>query len=1569
MRTMGKKGWQFLAVMVGFVWTTAAMGQTFNFTIQSVQAAVGTAETVTIYATYEDTNQDQGGVADLKLIINYDNSVFTSIDGFQTLNSTSAFNSTEMTFPSAGKLRIKLGDTTGDKTIPSGTVAEAICSFNVTVDAGAAAGNYDFAWDLTAGQTEVQTEAGNYLTGAVNYTKGVFTVLKYFNAIADNLNVAEDDAATQVNVLDNDVDENGTIVDNATVTAVGAASHGTVILNGGIVTYEPADDYVGADSFTYTAKDTDDNEDTGTVTVAVTAVNDPPVFTKGADVTVTEDSGAYNQAFATGIGKGGGVDESTQVLSFNVTNNTNTALFSAAPEIDPATGNLSFTPAADANGSADITVTLSDNGGGDDTSVAQTFTITITAVNDEPSFMAGGNLSGITEDAGARTVTAWATNISKGGPQDPSYETGQTLTFTLTVTDFVPDNAPGFDSTNCFAVAPAISPSTGDLTFTFAANASGVATIQVVLTDDGGTANGGDDTAATETFTISVDSVNDAPVLTGTPSATPSYVPATQTNEMPSTFTVTVDVTAVTDSDVDGDGLTPAYKWYVVNQDDSVDFLKEGLTFIYPDDDPNSKIDLYDQLKFTYTTTDGVLTSNELSVMVAIGNQPPELTWSIDPVDPQEGDLITITVNANDADHLPSADNVTSMTITVDSVDVTGNATVTTDGVTGELVYTIQTDQDTSTHAENKEYEVSVTAKDASNSQVTQTRTVTVTDVNSVPAISGTPVTSVNQDAHYSFIPTLADDDAEDGAGETNNTFTATMDGMMLPEWLTIDAATGELSSIADRPDNGDVGGSYTNIVISFTDGANETVSLPAFDITVNNVNDAPVAVADEDDTTEDASVGIDVLANDTDIDITGQFENANVDGDQLSVSGIVMPPTLGSVTNNGTNVTFDPGEDFQYLDDGENEVVTFTYTVSDGNGGISNAATVTVTVNGANDAPVAEAISTYVKANKADVMEKESVTFTLSATDADTADQGLLVYTLDDSSLTPNQGVLVDNNPEFTFTPADGFRGLVELSYKASDGTVDSPDETIKITVGTPQWYPYIDIASYDDNFDGTGFYKAVIRYPAADTALLSMQVKNKDAFEPIDYINNGSTGLLPGTYALTVSVFDATNQTFDLLDENMPVDLVVENYGDPVVADVSNPPEVENGSYVLAFDVENSSGYELELETPSGKVVTYGQTFRPNADGIITPDQTVTHKLTLTETGEYTWTAIAVNPVGTDEEISTFTIEEAAAPADAPDQVDNDTMTPVGVAGTAADDGTLPVLFNWEASAGAASYLLQVEKGSQIVLNMRKVPDGDTAYGPVQLAPGSYRWAVIAQNGVDPDNEAWSNWVSFTVQASAEDTTPMIDAVSVVGAPIAADATQLQFNITWDVAGTAISLWLVSGTDGSRFSGQFPVDASGTTVTIDEADFGTFDFNAGGTDYYYQISGIAEDGTEGDATEMATYSVQDAAILAGDPQKPVVGVITGSVIPVTAANATQLKLVSAYSMFYNSATYASGIPVLQITNTGDGTFDATIPATYAKEGMYLYLMFVGSNDDGVKSPHSDWKMYQYTGGAWGAL
>jgi subtilisin-like proprotein convertase family protein len=120
---------------------------------------------------------------------------------------------------------------------------------------------------------------------------------------------------------------------------------------------------------------------TQTLTITVTDVNVAPTFTKGPDRMAIENASAQSVPnWATAISRGG-TWEGAQLVNFQITANSNPGLFSAAPAVSP-TGTLTFTPAANVNGTAAITLVLRDNGGtlngGMDTSAPQTFNIHVT---------------------------------------------------------------------------------------------------------------------------------------------------------------------------------------------------------------------------------------------------------------------------------------------------------------------------------------------------------------------------------------------------------------------------------------------------------------------------------------------------------------------------------------------------------------------------------------------------------------------------------------------------------------------------------------------------------------------------------------------------------------------------------------------------------------------------------------------------------------------------------------------------------------------------------------------------------------------------------------------------------------------------------------------------------------------------------------------------------------------------------------------------------------------------------------------------------------------------------------
>ncbi|MFI0414119.1 MAG: putative Ig domain-containing protein [Candidatus Thiodiazotropha sp.] len=106
---------------------------------------------------------------------------------------------------------------------------------------------------------------------------------------------------------------------------------------------------------------------------------------------------------------------------------------------------------------------------------------------------------------------------------------------------------------------------------------------------------------------------------------------------------------------------------------------------------------------------------------------------------------------------------------------------------------------------------------------------ITVSDTNRAPSISGTPVTTIEEGNDYSFTPAASDPDGDALTFSISNR----------PYWATFNPNSGRLSGTPDS----ESAGTYGNIVISVSDGS-DSASLDGFTITINDVaepNNAPV--------------------------------------------------------------------------------------------------------------------------------------------------------------------------------------------------------------------------------------------------------------------------------------------------------------------------------------------------------------------------------------------------------------------------------------------------------------------------------------------------------------------------------------------------------------------------------------------------------------------------------------------------------------------------------------------------------------------------------------------------------
>ena len=694
----------------------------------------------------------------------------------------------------------------------------------------------------------------------------------------------------------------------------------------GTLTFTPKANAYGTATVSVTASDNGGGADTSaaqTFTITVTPINDAPSFTAGGNPTVLEDSGAYSAAWASAISAG--PNESSQALSFSVTN-SNSAFFSAQPSVSPA-GVLTFATAANANGAATVTVTLTDDGGtangGVDSTAPATFTITITAVNDAPSFVKGADQT-VAEDAGAQTVDPWATSVSAG----PADEAGQTVQFVVT----------GNTNTALFAAQPAIS-ATGVLTWTPAANVSGTATITVRVTDDGGTANGGADTSAAQTFTITVTDINDAPSFTGGGDVTvledaPAYSAAWATNisagageSQNVTFHVTSNsnpaLFAVQPSIAANGTLSFTL---MANQ-----YGSATMTVVLQDDGgtANGGSDSSAAQTFTINVTPvndapSFTGGGDVSVLEDSGSY--SATWatgaSAGPAN-ESGQSVTFSVTGNSNAALfsaaPSVDAAGVLTFTV-AANAFGTASITVVA------------QDDGGNANG-----------GANASAPQTFTVNVAGVNDAPSFTSGSDVAVNEDsgAYSAAWATAVSAGPSNESAQSVQFVVTNSNGALFAAAPAISPAgvltfttaaniTGTASVSAYLQDNGGTANGGVNVSGSVT-----------FSITINEANDPPTANGDSYET-----VGNTLL----------EVSGAQTQSPAVFVSGSVLandadadagpnPLTASFVSGSaGAVVTMNPNGTFTYVPPaGLTGTDTFTYAVTDGESTAN--ATVTITV------------------------------------------------------------------------------------------------------------------------------------------------------------------------------------------------------------------------------------------------------------------------------------------------------------------------------------------------------------------------------------------------------------------------------------------------------------------------------------------------------------------------------------------------------------------------------------------------------------------------------------------------
>ncbi|HHF0551141.1 TPA: tandem-95 repeat protein [Vibrio antiquarius] len=434
------------------------------------------------------------------------------------------------------------------------------------------------------------------------------------------------------------------------------------------------------------------------------------------------------------------------------------------------------------------------------------------------------------------------------------------------------------------------------------------------------------------------------------------------------------------------------------------------------------------------------------------------------------------------------------------------------------------------------------------------------------------------------------------------------------------------------------------NATISYTISDGELEDEAQVSVTVNSVNDAPIALNDATITEEDTSVTIDVLPNDTDID-----------GDALSIESASVPSDQGQVEIIDGKLVFTPAENFH----GDAEI---TYTVTDG--ALTDEATVKVTVNAVNDTPVVE--SSIADQTLAEDFTPYTIDLNAAFSDVDNAD-GELTFSVSGNS---NIQVAIVNGIA-TITPTADWNGSETLTFTATDPSGESVSQTVNFTVA-----PVADIVA--DSATVAEDTATIIKVLDNDTfegddKVVSLDTNNGPANGTVSVNPDGSVTYTPNdnyhgtdsfTYIVTSGgVSESTTVSVDVTPVNdAPVakdDTAITDEDTPVTIDVL-PNDTDIDGEKLSIESASVPKEQGTVEVVDGKLVfTPAENFNGDAEitYIVTDGQ-------LTDEAKVTVTVNPVNDaptikvdavesitedaVSTDTVVATLTVRDTDTPED---------------------------------------------------------------------------------------------------------------------------------------------------------------------------------------------------------------------------------------------------------------------------------------------------------------------------------
>ncbi|MEQ9617358.1 MAG: Ig-like domain-containing protein [Phycisphaerales bacterium] len=1033
-----------------------------------------------------------------------------------------------------------------------------------------------------------------------------------------------EDTAIALDIDADLIDTDGSETLTVTLSGVpdGAALSAGTDLGGGVWSIDPDDlagleitpptNYSGDLTITINATSTEPNGDTATtsqdVTVSVEAVADAPTLSAG-DVSGDEDA-----AIALNIASALTDTDGSETLSVTVSGVPVGASLSAGVDNGDGTwtltsgqlAGLSITPPADFSGSFDLDVTsTSTEPNGDTATTTDSFTVNVAAKVEGFSFDV--------EDVTGAEDTPVALDISAALTSDT--DTDEHLEVTLS----------GFPSGTTFSAGVDNGDGTwtiqdedlAGLSLTPPADFSGTFDITAVATD---TDAGGDSSTQTESFSVTIEAVADAPVVNATD------VSAIEDSPVPLNLNIDADLVDTDGSETltvtlagvpDGAALSAGTDlgggvWSI----DPADLASLEIT---PPANYSGDLILTVNATSTEPNGDTATTSHDVTVSIeAVADAP---TLSTSDVSGQEDTAIALDI----ASALTDTDGSETLSVTVSGVPTGASLSAGVDN--GDGTWTLASgDLGGLTFTPplhfTGEIDLSVTATategNGDTASVSAALNIEVTGVADgfsfgVNDVSGLEDTAIDLDIS-----------AELDVTSSGETLVITLDGF--PEGTTFSAGVDNgdgtwsvpsdaLSSLTLTPPT-DYSGEFTiNATAVNTDTGGDTITQQlTFDVTVEAVADAPVASVSDASGLEDTPIPLDLSVALSDTDGSETLG-------AVTISGVPEGVTFSAGVNNGdgtwtlkpetlAGLTLTAPENFSGSFD-----LTLTATATeDGGDSTSISHSFTVSVDDAADAPnlsVADVsgledtpIALDIASSLNDVDGSESLAITVNgvpngATLSAGIDNGDGTWTLTADqltglSITPPTDYSGDFTLQVTATATDGSDTAVESrSLTVSvEGVADAPSLDVTDATGSENNAIDLDIASKLKDTDGSETLNVVIR-GLPDGASLSAGVDNGDGTWSLDPDQLAGLKIMPpmnfaGEIELTITASSleadgdiaTTQQTLTVTVEDVPEAGTETDDPDAEPAPRVNPGEIDWAGDEDLRVISDTPGVDATLE-----------------------------------------------------------------------------------------------------------------------------------------------------------------------------------------------------------------------------------------------------------------------------------------------------------------------------------------------------------------------------------------------------